>query len=172
MSRRRALVRRLPAVETLGSVTTICSDKTGTLTENRMTADVILVGGERRPALVVPREATPAWRRLGQALALNNDVHLLGDGKPAGDPTEVALFAAAQAAGYDKAQLERDMPRVAELPSGEKAPPHVPGLLGANQARQVYGDGVFGGPYKADDSIMDEIFNAALQDILVMLRFE
>jgi creatinine amidohydrolase len=62
--------------------------------------------------------------------------------------------------------------RVADLPSGEKLPPFVPGLLGAEEARRVYGDGVFGGPYSAPQSIMDEIFAAALQDVLQLLKFE
>ena len=62
--------------------------------------------------------------------------------------------------------------RVGELPEGEKLPPLVPGLLGADEARQVYGDGVFGGPYQVDDAIMQELFDTALQDILVLLKFE
>lgn len=62
--------------------------------------------------------------------------------------------------------------RVTDLPEGEKPPPYIPGLLGADQARQVYGDGSFGGPYQVDDEIMQEIFAAALQDVLVALRFE
>jgi creatinine amidohydrolase len=62
--------------------------------------------------------------------------------------------------------------RVAELPSGEKAPPYVPGLMGSEEARRVYGDGVFGGPYQVEDTIMDEIFTAALQDVLQLLKFE
>jgi creatinine amidohydrolase len=61
--------------------------------------------------------------------------------------------------------------RVAELPSAEKAPPYVPGLMGAEQARQVYGDGVFGGPYAVDEAILDEVFHACLQDILQLLSF-
>ena len=62
--------------------------------------------------------------------------------------------------------------RVADLPSGEKPPPHVPGLLGAEQARQVYGDGVFGGPYQVEPAIMDELFATALQDVRQLLKFE
>ncbi len=62
--------------------------------------------------------------------------------------------------------------RVAELPEGSKTPPHVPGLLGAEEARQVYGDGVFGGPYQVDDEIMQEIFNACVLDIVNLLKFE
>jgi len=62
--------------------------------------------------------------------------------------------------------------RVADLPAGDKPPPYVPGLLGAEQARQVYGDGSFGGPYQVDEAIMEEIFTAALQDVLLLLGFE
>ncbi|HEX7972815.1 MAG TPA: creatininase family protein [Anaerolineales bacterium] len=61
---------------------------------------------------------------------------------------------------------------VGDLPSGDKIPPRVPGLMGAEEARQVYGDGVFGGPYAADPQVMDEIFAAALQDVLHLLKFE
>lgn len=62
--------------------------------------------------------------------------------------------------------------RVSELPAGNKLPPKVTGLLSADQARNVYGDGVFGGPYAVDQSIMDQVFSAALDDILMLLRFE
>jgi creatinine amidohydrolase len=62
--------------------------------------------------------------------------------------------------------------RVGDLPEGEKIPPRVPGLLGAGAARQLYTDGVFGGPYQVDRAILDEIFQAALQDILQLLKFE
>lgn len=62
--------------------------------------------------------------------------------------------------------------RVADSPSGEKTPPSVPGIMGADQARQVYGDGNFGGPYAADPSVMDEIFAAALEDVFHLLQFD
>lgn len=62
--------------------------------------------------------------------------------------------------------------KVAELPLDEKAPPVVPGLLGAGQARQVYGDGSFGGPYQVEAEIMEEIFQAAFDDVINMLRFQ
>jgi creatinine amidohydrolase len=61
---------------------------------------------------------------------------------------------------------------IGAIPEGEKAPPSVPGLLGAREARQVYGDGSFGGPYQADPDVMEELFSAALQDVLQLLRFE
>jgi creatinine amidohydrolase len=62
--------------------------------------------------------------------------------------------------------------RVGELPSGEKHPPKAPGLLGAERVREIYGDGVFGGPYAVDETILDEIFATALQDIVNLLHFE
>jgi creatinine amidohydrolase len=62
--------------------------------------------------------------------------------------------------------------QVGELPTESKAPPHVPGLMGADEARRVYGDGSFGGPYQADPSVMDELFDSALKDVLNLLRFE
>ncbi len=61
--------------------------------------------------------------------------------------------------------------RVAELPKAEKLPPYIPGILGAEQARKLYGDGSFGGKYVVDQAIMDELFQAALQDILGLLQF-
>lgn len=61
---------------------------------------------------------------------------------------------------------------VSELPGGDKVPPKISGLLGAVQAKKAYGDGVFGGPYQVDQSIMDEIFSSALEDVFHLLRFE
>ena len=97
--RHNALVRNLPAVETLGSVTYICADKTGTLTQNRMTVELFFAAGERHVSLPDPEARVP-WAELGHALALNNDV-AEKDGKPAGEPTELALFEAAHKAGFD-----------------------------------------------------------------------
>ena len=61
---------------------------------------------------------------------------------------------------------------VADLPEGEKIPPHVTGMLSAKDTRQVYKDGVFGGAYKSDSTIMEEIFSSALEDIMQLLKFE
>ncbi len=113
LSHQSSLVRNLPAVETLGSVTYICADKTGTLTQNRMTVERMVIGGEVLASLQ-SNGSTP-HQALGQALALNNDV-TLQSGSPLGEPTELALYQAAAQAGYDKAELEERHPRIAELP--------------------------------------------------------
>jgi creatinine amidohydrolase len=62
--------------------------------------------------------------------------------------------------------------RVTDLPEGAKLPPHIPGLMGPQEARQVYGDGSFGGPYTVSLEIMEEVFAAALADVLQLLKFE
>lgn len=61
--------------------------------------------------------------------------------------------------------------QVCELPEGQKTPPNYQGLLGAERSREVFGDGVFGGPYQAAPEVMDDIFSAALNDVLYYLEF-
>lgn len=113
MVRQNALVRRLPAVETLGSVTYICTDKTGTLTLNRMTVQEIFTGNGTI-LNETPDDEQTQW--LFRAMALCNDVSEDGNGKSIGDPTEIAFSAAAKDRGFLKHPLEQSWPRVAELP--------------------------------------------------------
>jgi Ca2+-transporting ATPase len=112
--KQNALIRRLPAVETLGSVTYICSDKTGTLTQNRMRVDCVWAAGETRTGLQ-GAEGSP-WRELGLAMMLCNDAVADASGRLAGDPTETALLEAAQAAGFGKPAMQETRPRLAEIP--------------------------------------------------------
>ncbi len=121
MARRKALVRRLPSVETLGSVTSICSDKTGTLTQNRMTVSLIDVAGARLDlsrAEKLPDEDRGIFELMLIGGALCSDV-VDESGRVEdmlGDPTEIALVAAAEKFGFHKPDLEQSMPRVAEAP--------------------------------------------------------
>jgi potassium/sodium efflux P-type ATPase len=134
MARRHAIIRRMPAVETLGSTTVICSDKTGTLTQNQMTVQKVCVGGlcyefsgvgyapegEVRPGeSPLDLQAHPALAECLKAGLLCNDSRLISkDGQWGieGDPTEAALITAAVKAGLSREMLEQDLPRIDTLP--------------------------------------------------------
>jgi len=145
MVKRNALIRRLPAVETLGSVNVICSDKTGTLTKNEMTAtylalprhedirvegtgyvpdgELVYLGTEDQNNLGKPVDAEhdDLVQRMLKVMALSTNAHLEtteteNQVKVVGDTTEAALIVAAQKLGFTRETLEIDMPRVAELP--------------------------------------------------------
>ena len=139
MARMRVLVRRLPAVETLGSTTVICTDKTGTLTRNEMTVRAFQLGERRVEVTGSGYDASGEFRVRGQRVDPGRDDHLalalrIGalcsdaridrvDGRVAvlGDPTEAALIVAAEKAGLEEATLNRDQPRIREVPFSSEA---------------------------------------------------
>jgi P-type Ca2+ transporter type 2C len=134
MVRRNALVRRLPAVETLGSTSVICSDKTGTLTRDEMTTRRLFVGGRLLEVSGTGYEPRGTFSMNGTAVEPNEPLSLLlraaalasdarlerneaGDKwEVKGDPTEGALVVAAAKAGLGKAELDAQFPRVSEIP--------------------------------------------------------
>ena len=134
MAKRQAIIRKLPAVETLGSTTVICSDKTGTLTENQMTVQKIFAGGKlyavngagyeptgdvRLDSRVVNLTEHPALAECLRAGVLCNDSQLVrhdGKLKVQGDPTEAALVVAAEKGGLNQAETHRATPRLDMIP--------------------------------------------------------
>ncbi|NJP18230.1 MAG: cation-transporting P-type ATPase [Hydrococcus sp. CRU_1_1] len=134
MARRHAIIRKLPAVETLGSATVICSDKTGTLTENQMTVQAIYAGGQQYRVsgegytpegeifldeTPVELDESPVLQECLIAGLLCNDSHLeVKDGQwnVVGDPTEGALIVVADKAGCNRDDLAQKLPRIDAIP--------------------------------------------------------
>ena len=154
MARRNAIIRRLPAVETLGSTTVICSDKTGTLTRNEMTVQRLWAGGSqfdltgvgyspegelRREERPVDPGANPALLALLRAGLLCNDSILRqndGAWRIEGDPTEGALLVAARKAGLDAEEAQAAAPRLDAVPFESEH--QYMATLHAGAARMIY----------------------------------
>ncbi len=117
MVKRNAIIKKLPAVETLGGASVICSDKTGTLTQNKMTLVKAYVEGEScEVSLESPSQELIKLLQYS-TLCCNGNVSIENDvEKAVGDPTETAIVSACLKAGFDKATLEQDYPRLYELP--------------------------------------------------------
>lgn len=132
MVKKNAIVRKLPAVETLGSTTIICSDKTGTLTRNEMTVRCVYVGDKEIEVTGFGFDPKGEFKVNGNTINLNDNKDLMqllkigalcndasikldGSTKAIGDPTEIALLVAAAKANFQKEELDRKYPRIDEI---------------------------------------------------------
>ncbi len=118
MVKKNAIIRRLPAVETLGSASIICSDKTGTLTQNRMTLVKAYADGAGEPEQITSNCSEPVKKLLRYGTLCSDGSVIFKDGgeQHIGDPTETAIVVAAHKNGMEKDDLNADCPRLGEIP--------------------------------------------------------
>ena len=116
MAKKQAIIRKLPAVETLGSTSVICTDKTGTLTQNKMTVVDFFMYGVSKEAVEKKGNASDQLEAINLSSTLCNDSEITEAGKEIGDPTEIALLHFATKRGIDYKELREKYDRLSEIP--------------------------------------------------------
>lgn len=116
MATRQAIIRRLPAVETLGSTSVICTDKTGTLTQNKMTVVDFFMYGVNKEESKIDSDKSNQEKALDMGSTLCNDSEITENGEEIGDPTEVALLRYAEKRGIDYKEMREKYDRLSEIP--------------------------------------------------------